>query len=288
MYPAAFDYHKPGSVQEAIQILQQNPDAKILAGGHSLLPAMKLRLAQPAALVDLGGIAELKGVSVNGGATIGAMTTYDELAKNDDLATRFTTLHEAINWVGDIQVRNLGTLGGSVAHADPAADGPAALVALGAEFVAQGPNGERSIPADEFFIDIFTTALEPEEVLTAIRIPQPAENTRSAYVKFPHPASGYPVCGVAAVVTKDGAGTITSAKIVATGSVLKPTRLTAAEDAIVGTNGDAAAVESAAPRATDTIDPSDFAGDHYASQEYRAHLTTVLTKRALNRALGND
>lgn len=286
MYPAAFDYHRPSSVDEAIQLLSANPEAKIIAGGHSLLPAMKLRLAAPGALVDLGRIGELKGISVNGGATIGAMTTYDEAMGNGALAESFSALHQAVSSVGDVQVRNRGTIGGSAAHADPAADAPAALVAHGAEFVARGPNGERTIPAGEFFIDLFTTALEPEEVLVSIRLPAPAANTSSAYAKFVHPASGYPVCGVAAVVTRDGSGNVSSASVVATGSTLTPTRLAGVEESISGTSGDAEAVSAAAERATEGI--SEWAGDHYASSEYRAHLTKVFAKRALNKALGND
>ncbi|CAN5177894.1 xanthine dehydrogenase family protein subunit M [soil metagenome] len=285
MYPAAFDYHRPGSVQEAISLLQENPEAKILAGGHSLLPAMKLRLAEPGAIVDLGSISDLKQLSLNGGATIGAMCTYDALLNSNELETMFPVLHEALAWVGDVQVRNLGTIGGSAAHADPAADIPAALVALEAEFVVVGPNGERTIPASEFFIDIFTTALEPEEVLTQIKLSAPDGNVVSAYEKFPHPASGYPVCGVAVVVTRDGSGNVSSARITATGSVYVVTRLTGAEDALTGTGGDASAVSAASERATEGV--SEFAGDHYASSEYREHLTKVFVKRALNRALGN-
>lgn len=285
MYPAAFDYHRPGSVQEAISLLQENPEAKILAGGHSLLPAMKLRLAEPGAIVDLGSISDLKQLSLNGGATIGAMCTYDALLNSNELKTTYPVLHEAAAWVGDVQVRNLGTIGGSAAHADPAADIPAALVVLEAEFVAMGPNGERTIPASEFFLDIFTTALEPEEVLTQIKLPAPEGNVVSAYEKFPHPASGYPVCGVAVVVTRDGSGNVSSARITATGSVYVVTRLTGAEDALTGSSGDASAVEAASERATEGV--SEFAGDHYASAEYREHLTKVFVKRALNRALGN-
>lgn len=286
MYPAAFDYHRPSSVDEVIQILSDNPEAKIIAGGHSLLPAMKLRLAAPGALVDLGGIDGLTGVSVNGGATIGAMTTYDEAMNSSELASSFAALHQAASAVGDIQVRNRGTIGGSAAHADPAADTTAALVAHNAEFVVQGSNGERTVSADDFFIDLFTTDLAPDEVLVKINLPAPADNTSSAYAKFAHPASGYPVCGVAAVVTRDGSGNVSEARVVATGSTLKPTRLTGVENAITGTSGDADAVASAADNATDGV--SEWAGDHYASSEYRAHLTKVFAKRALNAALGNS
>src|SRR5690606_33634398 len=157
MYPATFDYHWPGSVQEAVELFQGNPDAKILAGGHSLLPAMKLRLAEPAAIVDLGNIVDLKPRASNGGATIVSMVTYDDVLKNDDIKAKYPALYQAVEWVGDIQVRNRGTIGGSAAHADPAADTTAALVAYDAEFVAIGPNGERTIPASEFFQDIFMT-----------------------------------------------------------------------------------------------------------------------------------
>ncbi|CAN5523917.1 xanthine dehydrogenase family protein subunit M [soil metagenome] len=285
MYPAAFDYHRPSLVEEVVQILSDNPEAKIIAGGHSLLPAMKLRLAAPGALVDLAGVSGLTGITVNGGASIGAMTTYTEAMNNSDLANSFAALHQAASAVGDVQVRNLGTIGGSAAHADPAADATAALVAHNAEFVVQGPNGERTISADDFFIDLFTTALEPEEVLVKINLPAPADNTSSAYAKFAHPASGYPVCGVAAVVTRDGSGSVTSARVVATGSTLKPTRLTGVEDAITGTSGDADAVAAAAENASEGV--SEWAGDHYASSEYREHLTKVFAKRALNSALGN-
>lgn len=280
MYPAAFDYAKPATVAEAVSLLSANPDAKILNGGHSLLPAMKLRLAQPAMLVDIGGISELKQVSVNGGATIGAAATYDDLLKNDGLKAH-TALYEAMSKVGDVQVRNRGTVGGSAAHADPAADIPAALIALGAELVAVGPNGTRTIAADDFFVDILTTALEPDEVLTEIRIP--ASGASSAYEKFAHPASGYAVCGVAVALERDGEGTVTNARIAVTGSVYKATRCSAAEAAITGTKATAADIEAAAAVAADGLE---LAGDHYASAEYRGHLTKVLTKRALTRAAG--
>lgn len=285
MYPSAFDYHRPGSVEEAIALLSENPEAKIIAGGHSLLPAMKLRLAEPGALVDLAGIDGINSISAGDGTTIGAMTTYDAILKDDGIKATYPTLHEAIATVGDIQVRNRGTIGGSAAHADPAADGTAALVALGASFTAVGPNGERTISADEFFVDIFTTALEPEEVLTAINLPTPAEGTVGAYEKFAHPASGYPVCGIAVAVTRDGSGNVSDVKVAATGSVYVVTRLTGVENALTGTSGDADAVEAAAANASEGVD--EFAGDHYASAEYREHLTKVLVKRALNRALGN-
>jgi carbon-monoxide dehydrogenase medium subunit len=275
MYPRQFEYVRANSVAEAIQALQSNDDAKILAGGHSLLPAMKLRLASPAVLVDISKLAELKNVVVDRGSQlrIGAGATYDELLKNTDLRDGYTALYEAMSKVGDVQVRNRGTLGGSAAHADPAADGPAALLALNATFVARGPNGERQISADDFFVDILTTALNPDEVLTEIRLP--AGNVKSAYEKFAHPASGYAVCGVAAAIGGDGV------RVAVTGATFKATRLTGVENAL-GNGRDAAAIEAACQQVGD----QDWAGDHFASSEYRAHLTRVLAKRALLRAAG--
>jgi carbon-monoxide dehydrogenase medium subunit len=261
-------------VQEAVQLLQADPEAKIIAGGHSLLPAMKLRLASPGTLVDISKIQELKSMSVNGGATIGAGVTYNDLLKSNDLKERFTALYESVAKVGDVQVRNRGTVGGSAAHADPAADIPAALLVLNATFVAQGPNGSREISADDFFVDILTTALEPEEVLTEIRLP--ASNTKSAYEKFAHPASGYAICGVAAAIGDGGV------RVAVTGATYKATRLTGVENALSGGNVDAAAIEAA----VEQIGDLDYAGDHFASNEYRAHLTKVYAKRALMRAAG--
>jgi len=274
MYPRQFEYVRANSVDEAIQALQSNEDAKILAGGHSLLPAMKLRLASPAVLVDISKLAELKNVLVDRGSSlrIGAGATYDELLRNGSFNGSYTALSEAMSKVGDVQVRNLGTLGGSVAHADPAADAPAALLALNATLVARGPNGEREISADDFFVDILTTALEPDEVLTEIRVPG---GSKSAYEKFAHPASGYAVCGVAAAVTDGGV------RVAVTGATFKATRLTAVEQAL-GSSRDAAAIEQAVAQVGD----QDWAGDHFASAEYRAHLTKVLAKRALTRVLG--
>lgn len=273
MYPRPFEYRKAESVQEAIQLLQADPEAKIIAGGHSLLPAMKLRLASPGTLVDISKIQELKNMSVNGGATIGAGVTYNDLLKSNDIKERFTALYEAVAKVGDVQVRNRGTVGGSASHADPAADIPAALLALNATFVVQGPNGNREISADDFFVDILTTALEPEDVLTEIRLP--AANVKSAYEKFAHPASGYAICGVAAAVGDGGV------RVAVTGATYKATRLSGVESALSG-NIDAAAIEAA----VENIGDLDYAGDHFASNEYRAHLTKVYAKRALMRAAG--
>ena len=194
MIPVAFDYHRPSSVDEAIELLSD--DAKLLAGGHSLLPAMKLRLSSPGALIDIGRIAELNYIREDGGTiAIGATTTHHQIASSDLVSANASALAQAASVIGDPQVRNKGTIGGSLAHADPAADYPAAILALGAEIVVRGPDGGRSIPADEFFIDLFLTALAPDEIITEVRVPA-AE--KSAYVKFPHPASRFAVVGCAA------------------------------------------------------------------------------------------
>ncbi len=274
MYPRPFEYQRAGSVQEAVALLQANPDAKIIAGGHSLLPAMKLRLASPGALVDIFEIAELKNLSFDGGATIGAGVTWATLLADENLK-QFGALHESVARVGDVQVRNRGTIGGSAAHADPAADIPAALMVLNAEFVAQGPNGERTISAGDFFVDILTTALEPEEVLTTIKLPAP--DGKSAYEKFAHPASGYAVCGVAAAVVNGG-----GVRLAVTGATYTVTRLSAVEAALSGE----LTAESIAAACANAGEGLDLAGDHFASTEYRAHLVGVMAKRALMRAAG--
>lgn len=273
MYPRAFDYKRVSTVQEAIDALKDNPDAKLLSGGHSLLPAMKLRLASPDLLVDIGRVAELRNIAVNGSATIGAGVTYNDFLNNDAMKP-YTALYDAVSSVGDVQVRNRGTIGGAAAHADPAADVPAALLVLGATFVAQGPNGQREISAGDFFVDILTTALEPDEVLTQIRLPAAAG--ASAYEKFAHPASGYAVCGVAASINGN------DVKVALTGATYRATRLTGVEDALKSGAIDAAAIEQAVKNVGD----QDWAGDHFASSEYRAHLAQVYAKRALMRAAG--
>jgi aerobic carbon-monoxide dehydrogenase medium subunit len=281
LFPNQFEYHRPSSVQEAVKLLQDNPDAKIIAGGHSLLPAMKLRLAAPAALVDLGGIRELSGISVNGGVTIGAMTTYAELRDSADLKAKLPVVAEVANNVGDPQVQEKGTLGGSLAHNDPAADFTAVALALGASVTAVGANGEREIPADELLVDLLTTSLAPDEVITAVRIPAPAGRAGMAYEKHRHPASGYAVVGIAANVVVGADGTVSEARIATTGATSTATRLTAAEQALVGKPLTADAIAAAAAVAAQGLELN---GDHYASAEYRGHLIGVYTKRALEKA----
>lgn len=279
MYPAEFDYHRPESVSDAVKLLQDNPEAKLLAGGHSLLPVMKLRLAQPSALIDISRLSELKGVREDGDAiVIGAMTTYDELMNDNTIKQKLPVLVEAADNVGDVQVRNLGTIGGACAHCDPAADFPAILLALDAEIKSIGSNGERTQGASEFFMDMFTPNLEPDEVVTEIRIPNVANITGATYIKFAHPASGYAVVGIGAVRTSDG-----NVRMSVTGSVPIAARLSAVESEISGKDLTEDNISAAAEKATEGMD---FIGDIHASDEYRAHLTKVYAKRALQRIAG--
>jgi aerobic carbon-monoxide dehydrogenase medium subunit len=281
VYPGQFEYQRPLSVQEAVAILAGDPEAKVLAGGHSLVPAMKLRLAMPGTLVDIGRIAALKGIKVNGGATIGAMTTYDELQDSAELIKAFPVIKETVNIVGDPAVRSRGTLGGSLAHSDPAADFTAVMLALGASVRATGSNGEREISADDLFVDLLTTSLEPDEILTSISVPA-LNGAGAAYEKHAHPASGYAVVGVAAVVKVEG-GNIMAARVAVTGATSKATRSTAAEQALIGKPANADTIAAAAAKAADGLELN---GDVYASAEYRGQLIKVLAKRAITRAAG--
>lgn len=281
MFPSQFAYHRPSSVEEAVQLLQQDPDAKILAGGHSLLPAMKLRLAAPSALVDLNRIDSLRSINVNGDVRIGAMATYEQIYEADALQGVLPILRETIYHLGDRQVQARGTIGGCLAHSDPAADLTAVVLALNATVTVIGPGGSRTIPSDEFFVDLFTTTLAPDEVLTEIRIPQPQGRTGMAYTKHRHPASGYAVVGVAVVLTTGGDGMVSSARIAVTGATTKAERATAAEQALMGQPLSAETIAQAAVVAANGLDLN---GDHYASADYRRHLVSVYTKRALEQA----
>lgn len=282
MFPASFAYERADSVASAVRLLEQHEDAKILAGGHSLIPAMKLRLATPAMLVDISKLAELKDITIGDEIRIGAMATYDQIRDHQELTALLPVLGEAINVVGDQQVRARGTFGGAIAHADPAADLPAVFEALGGRVKVVGPNGEREIPAEEFFVDLWTTTLEPTEVLTEVIIPKPAAGTLMAYAKHAHPASGYAVAGVAVALPMMDK-VVGDAKVVVTGATSKPTRATAAEHALNGAVLDAERMASAAALAADGLDIN---GDTYASADFRAHLVRVMTRRAMEHAAG--
>ena len=282
--PAAFDYHVAQTVDEAIALLQQYGDeAKLLAGGHSLLPTMKMRLAQPAHLIDLGRIDGLSYIrEENGYVAVGAMTTYNKIERSDVLRRRFALLPEGTALIGDPQVRNRGTIGGSVAHSDPAADMPGIVLALKATIVARGPNGQREIAADDFFQDLFTTALTPEEVVTEIRLPLLPAHSGSAYEKLANRASHYAVAGCAAVVTLNDDNTCASASVVITGASVKPSRASAVENTLSGKILDEATIAAAASHAADGLE---LIEDIHGSRAYRSQMTTVMAKRALLRAV---
>ncbi len=282
MYPAQFEYHKASTVKEALDLLGKYKDeAKLLAGGHSLLPAMKLRLAQPKHLIDIGKVAGLSGVKEEGGTlVIGAMTTHYAIESSALLKSKCPLLPEVAGHIGDPMVRNMGTIGGSLAHADPAADWPAAAIALSADLVAEGPKGKRTIKADDFFKGLLTTALADDEILTEIRVPAAADNVKSAYAKFPHPASRFAVVGVAAVLTMDG-GKISKASIGITGAGSKAVRAKGVEAAIAGKAADAASIQAAAEKGADGVDVQP---DLQGSEEYKKHLLKVFSKRAIEAA----
>ena len=277
MYPANFDYQRPSTVGEAIALLTKHGDeAKLLAGGHSLIPAMKLRLAQPKVVVDIGRIASLSYIRDAGASiAIGAMTTHQEIEASALLRDRSPLLADVAAHIGDVQVRNKGTIGGSLAHADPAADYPAAILALDAEIDLAGPRGTRTVKAGAFFVDLLQTAIASDEILVEIRVPATAKTV--AYVKTEQKASGFALAGVAVVL---GAGGV---RVGVTGIAAKAYRATAVERALAGQQTPtAAAIALAASRAADEVEPL---GDIHASPEFRAHLAQVNTKRAIEQAL---
>ena len=280
MIPLAFDYEVAESVDHAIELLgQHGEEAKLLAGGHSLLPIMKLRLAAPAVLVDLGRISDLNYVRDQGDhLAIGAMTRQCDLERNETLQQQNGLVAYTASLVGDPSVRHRGTIGGSVSHGDAASDMPSALLALDATFVVRGPNGERTIAAGDFFQDYLQTALEPDEVLTEIRVPK-LNGAGWSYKKFNRRAQDWAVVGAAAVVERSN-GTIGSARIGLTNMGSTPLRATAAESALSG--ADPSAVAEATGSADEGTSPS---SDIAASAEYRRHLARVLSRRAVEEAL---
>ena len=283
MITAPFEYESPTTIEEAVRLLSRTPDAKVLAGGHSLLPLMKLGLAQPEALIDIGRIKVLREIKVDSDAIIvGALATHQAIADNPAIRERLTALAEAAGSVGDLQVRARGTIGGSLAHADPAADEPAPTLAFGATLMAIGPARERTIAATDFFKDTFETALKPGEILTAIRIPLPPARSGSAYEHFQHPASRFAVVGVAAAVTLGADGTIARAMIAVTGAASSPFRAMSAERALQGTRADSAAIAKAAQQSAENVKAL---ADLTASAEFRSYLITLYTRRALERAI---
>jgi carbon-monoxide dehydrogenase medium subunit len=283
MIPASFDYQAPATLEEAVSLLASDPDgAKVLAGGHSLIPAMKLRLAQPQLLVDIARIKSLSYIREDGNQIlIGATTTHYQLESSDLLQRICPLLPACAASIGDVQVRNKGTIGGSIAHSDPAGDWPAAVLALNGELVLVGPGGERTVKAADFFVDLLTTDLQPGEILREIRIAKPSGRFGQAYQKVPHPASGFAVVGIAVHLALNDDGSCKAAQIGVTGVSVKAYRAAGVEAALVGKNLDEQIIADAAAHVCDGVDAN---ADLYASGEYRCHLAKVHTRRALQAA----
>lgn len=286
MHATQFAYQAPSSLDEALRLLRESADggeAKVLAGGQSLIPLLKLRMTDVSALIDLRRIPELRGIAEEGdGIVIGAMTPYLAVVTSEVVARRCPLLVQALRQVGDPQVRARGTVGGSLAHADPAGDLPAVAVALDAEVRMVGPNGARSMRATDFLLDLMTTALASDEIVTAVRFPvTEGPGVGTAYVKHRHPASGYAVVGVAALVRLAADGTCQAAQLGITGAGTHATRLTQVEQALAGQPLTEESVRQACAQAADGLE---LMGDPYASEEYRAHLARVLATRAVLQA----
>jgi carbon-monoxide dehydrogenase medium subunit len=282
--PAAFEYHAPRTLDDAIRLLERHGDeAKLLAGGHSLLPLMKLRLAAPRYLIDLGRISGLDTIKLEAGKIVlGALVTHAQIEHSDVLRAKCPLLRETAAEIGDVQVRNCGTVGGSLAHADPAADYPAAILALDAEMTAVSSSGSRSIPASAFFVDMLTTALRPGEILTEVRVAETGPRAGSAYVKMHQPASGFALVGIAAHLVLGARGRIESLAIGVTGVAPKPFRAAGVEQALVGRKPSEKLLAAAARKAADGVE---ILSDLHASASYRREMAAVLTARALHRAL---
>ena len=275
MIPAAFDYEVAESAEEAIRLLGERGDAKLLAGGHSLLPAMRLRLARPGLLIDIGRIGELSYVREAGDAiAIGALTRHQDVCDNELLRAECPIVSYTAGLIGDPQVRHRGTIGGTLAHGDPASDLPAVVLALDAELVVRGGDGERTIPASEFFTGVWQTAVGPAEMLVEVRVPKLGSSAGWSYVKMARRAQDWATVGVAAVVEENGSR---NARIALTNMGATPIRATGAEEAIAG----GASAEDAAQRIADDTEPR---SDHSASADFRRHLSKVLGRRALEEA----
>jgi carbon-monoxide dehydrogenase medium subunit len=283
MIPAAFEYVRPSTVDEAVSALASaGDDGKVLGGGQSLLPVLRMRLADPSVLVDVSRLDDLRGVGDDGDAiVIGAMTTHDEVLHDPLVAAHAPLLAQAAATVGDRQVRHLGTLGGSLAHADPAGDLPTVALTLDAELTVVGPGGARTVPAAEFFVDYLTTALAADELLTSVRIPK-LDGWTTHHEKFNRVAQSWAIVGVAAAVRRSN-GSIAEARVGLTNMGSTPVRAATVEQALAGVDASADAVRAAADHAAEGTDPpSDLGG----AADYRRHLATVLTRRAVATAAG--
>ncbi|MFN3974100.1 MAG: FAD binding domain-containing protein [Dehalococcoidia bacterium] len=282
MVCAPFTYHRPATLRQAVSLLQRLEEAKVLAGGQSLIPTMKLRLAQPQHLVDLAGIPGLAYIREERGAIrMGALTTHAEVEASDLLKRRLPVLAETASLIADVQVRNLGTIGGSIAHADPAADYPATLLALDARFKVVGPEGTRTLPATDFFQGPFTTALQPAEIVTEVQVPLPPPRSGACYQKFANKASHFAVVGVCAFIALNARGAIRTARLGVIGATDHPFRPTAAEDALVGMRPEGRVFQRASRLVTQGVECT---SDVHGSADYRAWLCEVLARQALEGA----
>jgi len=284
MIPKRFDYYSPGSLQEAIRLLRQNGEAKILAGGQSLLPLMKLRLAAPTALVDISKLVNLSHIRDNGDyLAIGALITHDAIEHDVTIRDRFTLINDAVARIGDQQVRNLGTIGGSVCHADPAADLPTALLVADTRFVMEGEGGRRMVPARDFFVDFFSTAVGHDEILTELQVPRLPKRSGSAYVKHSLREADFAIANVGTIVSMEEDGkTCREARIGFGSAGPTPLRAASAEQFLKGRPLDEATISEAAERAIEGANPSP---DVHGSREYRLKMIKVLTQRSLGLAL---
>jgi aerobic carbon-monoxide dehydrogenase medium subunit len=284
MIPAKFDYVRPGSIGEAVRALADGgEDAKVIAGGQSLLPLLRLRLSYPDLLVDVGGLDSLREIVDEGDSLlIGSRVTHYEVTRDALIAEHCGLLAEAAGTVADPAVRHRGTFGGSLAHGDPAGDLPAVALALGATMLASGPGGDREIPAGEFFVDYLTTALGPDEILTWVRVPKLGSDWGYRYEKFHRTAQAWAIVGVAALARRSN-GHVAEARIGLTNMGATPIRATAAEEAAAGAEASQAALRAAARHAADGTEPP---ADLHGAPDYRRHLAQVLTGRALAAAAG--
>ena len=279
MIPAAFGYTRAGSVDEAVQLLARNGGSKVIAGGHSLLPLLKLRLASAETLIDIGRLGDLRGTKYlpDGSAEVGPLTTYAEIIRD----TRLDWVREAVEQIGDLQVRNRGTIGGSIAHADPASDMPAIGIALQYQAVLRSGRGERVVSLDGFFQGPFQTAMEPDELLVGLRRGPLPEGAAGAYRKLRQPASGYAIVGVAAVVARDG-GKVSHARVGVTGVHEHAYRAEDVESTLIGSDGSAGSIDAAADKVLEGVD---VLSDIHADAEYRSAMAKVYTRRAIEAAI---
>lgn len=284
MIPATFEYQSAKSLEDALRLLGRHGDeAKILAGGHSLLPMMKLRLTAPRYVIDIGRVRGLDYIREEGDQiAIGALATHAQVAASELLREKCPLLPETAAEIGDMQVRNRGTIGGSLAHADPAADYPASILALDAELIVQSESGKRTIPAAEFFVDLLQTQIRPGEVLVEVRVPARRAVEGAAYCKFHQPASGFATVGAAARIRASSSGKIEDIALGMTGVASKPYRATAVERALRGKNADSDSIEAACGKAAQGVEPL---SDIFASSEYRRAMASVFARRAISTAL---